>query len=211
MMQAVDASQLKGVDPDVAGVRFAGTVDQNRVESLRALTWDAWMTEYTTPAAMQESIELMRLGKAEINASPDGIDIGGMPLEGLIVAGAITREALGTPGTISYQAGIDMYQPMLAATPAFVWLTSNGNSRVDQITTGRAWLRMNLLTTQQGLALHPVSQCLQEYPKMEPHYLRVHQMLAQPGETVQMLGRLGYAAPAAQTPRWSLDAKIKQA
>lgn len=209
MMRAVAEEVLPGLDPTVQGIGFDGTVNAARVAELRALIWDAWMIEYTTPAAIGESVDLMRLGKAEINANPDGIDVGGMPLDGLIALGLVTREDLATPGTVSYNAGIDMYQPMLAATPAFVWLTSADNSRNSQIAAGRAWLRLNLQTTQQELALHPVSQCLQEYPEMAELYDTAHRTLANNGETVQMLGRLGYAAPVPQTPRWSLDAKIK--
>jgi len=206
----VSESRLADIAPSVPGIRFDGSVDAAQVATLRQLTWDAWLTEYQTPAAQRESVDLMRLGKAEINANPDGIDLGGMPLEAMIAVGMVTREALATPGTQSYQAGIDMYRPMLEATPAFVWLCSTDNSRETQIHSGRAWLRLNLLTTRQGLALHPVSQCLQEYPEMAAHYRKAHQTLARPGETIQMLGRLGYAAPASQTPRWSLDDKIKR-
>lgn len=209
MSRPVAEKSIGGLDPFIQGIRFGGTVDPSRVAALKQLTWDAWMIEYTTPAAIGESVDLMRLGKAEINANPDGVDIGGMPLDGLIALGLLTRKDLATPGTMSYKAGIDIYQPMLAATPAFVWLTSADNTRQSQIAAGRAWLRLNLLTTERGLALHPVSQCLQEYPEMAKYYNTVHRILAQVGETVQMLGRLGYAAPVPQTPRWSLDDKIK--
>lgn len=210
MARPVAAERLNDLAPRVPDVRFDGTVETPVVANLRNLIWEAWLVEYNTPAALGESIDLMRMGKAEINASPDGIDLGGMPLEALIATGLVTREALATPGTLSYETGIDMYQPMLEATPAFVWLTTTENSRPAQIASGRAWLRLNLLATQLGLSLHPVSQCLQEYPEMEQHYLSAHQQLARQGETVQMLGRLGYAAPAPKTPRWSLDDKIKR-
>ena len=36
----------------------------------------------------------MRIGKAEINANPDGIDLGGAFLEALSAAGLLTRETL---------------------------------------------------------------------------------------------------------------------
>ena len=150
----------------------------------------------------------MRFGKAAINASPDGIDLGGVPLEAMMALGMLDKSSLATPGTMAYQTGLDMYQTMFAATPAFAWLTTSDNSREAQIAAGQAWLRLNLLTTQQGLAMQPVSQCLQEYPEMQSHYQRVHELLAAQGGTVQMLGRLGYAAPVARTPRWSLNEKI---
>lgn len=209
MTQAVDETMIPALNPGTDNVTFAGTADTARTATLRGLIWEAFRVEYETPATLQESIDLMRLGKSAINATPDGIDIGGMPLEAMQRLGLLSHDKLATPGTIAYQTGLDMYQSMFAATPAFVWLTTADNNRESQIAAGQAWLRLNLQTTQRGLALHPVSQCLQEYPQMRMHYQRAHQLLANNGETVQMLGRLGYAAAVPPTPRWSLDEKIR--
>lgn len=209
MEKTVHDSNIAALATTVPGVGFAGTCYSGEVAVLRQLIWDAFKIEYETPATLQESIDLMRFGKAAINASPDGIDIGGMPLEGLQRLGLISPRDLATPGTLAYQTGLDMYENMFAATPAFVWLTTTDNSRESQIAAGKAWLQLNLMTTQSGLALHPVSQCLQEYPQMRNHYQHAHQLLAGAGETVQMLGRLGYAAAVPPTPRWSLDEKIR--
>ena len=66
----------------------------------------------------------------------------------------------------------------------------------------------NLATTQAGLALHPVSQALQEYPQMAEHYAAAHEMLAKDGETVQLLGRVGYGPQIPRTPRWPLETKL---
>ncbi|MGB0499457.1 MAG: Acg family FMN-binding oxidoreductase [Rubricella sp.] len=211
MSRPVAAGALPALDPAIAGVRYAGTADEARVAALRDLAWEAWVIEYETPRTQRESVDLMRLGRAEIEANPDGIDLGGPFLEGLMLAGMLNRQDLSTPGTQSFQAGYDLYEPMIAATPAFVWLATPGNAREDQIATGRAWLRLNLETTAAGLALHPISQCLQEFPEMAALYARAHGLLGRPGETVQMLGRLGYADPVPITPRWSLDAKLTSA
>lgn len=209
MQQPVATAVIETLNPTIEGVRFAGSNDPEQVAGLRDLIWQAFKVEYETPATLQESIDLMRLGKASINASPDGIDVGGMPLEGLQRLGLLTKKALATPGSFAWQTGLDMYQTMFAATPALVWLCTPGNSREQQIAAGHAWVRLNLMTTQSGLALHPVSQCLQEYPQMATHFSQAREMLSQPGETVQMLGRLGYAASVAHTPRWGLDEKIR--
>ena len=92
---------------------------------------------------------------------------------------------------------------------AYAVLTSAGNTRADQIDAGRRWLRLNLKTTEMGLALHPVSQALQEFPEMAPHYETAHNLLAAPGETVQMLGRLGFGPTVPQTPRWPLETRLR--
>lgn len=66
-------------------------------------------------------------------------------------------------------------------------------------------------TTQLGLSLHPVSQALQEYPQMEEDYSKIHELLVSPGETIQMLGRLGYGLAVPVSPRWPVEAKIMNA
>ena len=182
--------------------------ESNRVDDLRDLTWEAYKIEVLTPHTLKESVDLMRLGKAEIEANPDGIDLGGAFLETLMLAGILTRESLLNPESSGFQEGMRIYQEMLAATPAYAVITSNGNTREDQIVAGRQWLRLNLTTTSLGLALHPVSQALQEYPEMQAQYERAHEILAKPGETVQMLGRLGYGPPVSASPRWPLEDRI---
>ena len=182
--------------------------DSATVGALRKLTFDAWMVETMTPRTMKESVDLMRMGKAEINATPDGIDVGGAFLESMMAVGLLSREALADPESTGFQQGIDIYRDMLSATPAYAALTSPTNAPEDQIDAGRRWLRLNLTTTRMGLSLHPVSQALQEYPEMAPHYQAAHQMLAPEGHTVQMLGRVGYGPMTPRTPRWPLEAKL---
>lgn len=157
---------------------------------------------------MKESVDLMRFGRREIEANPDGIDFGGPLLEALHLAGVLTREAQLDPTSTGFRQGVEIYRAMLAATPAYAVLTSAGNARADQIAVGRRWLRLNLATTTMWLALHPVSQCLQEYPEMADTRREVHAMLAPPGETVQMLGRLGYGPNVPRTPRWPLETRM---
>ena len=182
--------------------------DPESVNALRALTWDAWMVETHTPRTMLESVDLMRFGKTEIDATPDGIDLGGPFLESLMVAGVLTREGQLNPESSGFKQGIKIYRKMLNATPAYAAITTATNTRRDHIDVGRRWLRLNLATTGMGLALHPVSQALQEYPEMAPHYDAVHAMLAPAGGTVQMLGRLGYGPQTPRTPRWPIEAKL---
>ncbi len=182
--------------------------DNKTVAALRDLTWQAWMTEATTPRTMQESVDLMRFGKCEINANPDGIDLGGAFLEALMLAGLLSREAQADPNSTGFKEGVRIYQEMLQATPAYAVITTAGNTRHDQIEAGRRWLRLNLTTTALGLALHPVSQALQEFPEMAPHYKKAHAMLAEPGHTVQMLGRLGFGPKVERSPRWPLETRI---
>jgi hypothetical protein len=208
MARVPDAALAMAMNPSVEGVRYASAVVDTDVAPIRKMMWDAWVVEIETERTYRESIEVMRLGRREIDANPDGIDLGGGMLEPMIAVGLINRESLATPGTMAYDGGWDQYRDMLMATPSACWLTTPGNSREDQIAAGRAWLRLNLQTTAAGLSLHPVSQALQEYPEMAQQYTLAHSLLAVEGETVQMLGRLGYAEAQPRTPRWTLNAKL---
>ena len=183
----------------------------DRVARIRELTWAAWEVETRTPRTLKESIDVMRMGKAEIEASPDGIDLGGPMLEAMMLLGMLTREAQLDPGSEASKAAQRIFADTFAATPAFAVITSKDNDRISQIDAGARWLRLNLKTTELGLALHPVSQALQEYPEMSALYTEAHELLAADGETLQMLGRLGYGPQVAPAPRWPLEAKLRNA
>jgi len=44
---------------------------------------------------------------------------------------------------------------------------------------------------------------------MAEHYATAHRLLAGPGETVQMLARLGHGPAIPRTPRWPLEEKLR--
>jgi len=182
--------------------------DEKSIQILRQLTKDAIYVENHTHRTHKESIDLLRIGKAQINANPDGIDVGGAFLDTLALTGILTREGQLDTGSFAFKDWEKGYHAMLDTTPNYVMLKTADNSRIDQIEAGRKWVRLNLKTTEMGLALHPVSQCLQEFDEMKTHYEDVHNMFAKPGETIQMLGRLGYGPEVGRTPRWGLETRI---
>ena len=181
----------------------------SEVDVLRRLAHDAWMAEARSPPAWQESVDLIRIGKAEINAQPDGIDVGGPMMEALALAGLFTREAAADIDNAGTRGVIEAMAEAVNAAPAFTLNVTPANTRADQIAAGRSWLRLNLSATGAGLALRPVSQALQEYPEVAPYYDEIHARFAPNGETVQMLGLLGYGARTPRTPRWPLETRMR--
>lgn len=178
------------------------------VDDIIALTKRAFEIEVYTPATFQESVDLMRIGKAEINANPDGIEMREPMFEVLRRIGLMGDDMLLNtehPGNVAYLAS---YLEMLEATPHFAVISTAGNSRLDQLEAGRRTMRLYLKATQMGVGLHPVSQALQEYPQMAEDYALAHRMLAPTGHTVQMLMRVGFGPDPIATPRWPLESRI---
>lgn len=174
---------------------------------LRELTWRAHVKEVTTPVANQESVDLMRIGAAEVAANPDGIQLEGPMIEFGRRVGIVSREALANPSSTAFKQGLALYEKMANSARAFGWIVNRNASRTDQIDAGRAYVRMNLKATELGLAVHPWSQSLQEYAEMRELHQEVHELIGQ-RETVQMLYRIGHAEKIGPTPRRGLEAHL---
>lgn len=191
----------------VFGIEAATIGNTNLADRLRDLTWRAHLREVTTPAANQESVDLMRIGAAEVAANPDGIELEGPMIEAGRLVGAVTREALANPNSTAFRQGLDLYRNMAMSARAFGWLINDNESRLDQINAGRAYVRLNLKATALGLGIHPWSQALQEYSEMEELFREVHDLLGQ-GRRLQMLFRIGYGPQIGPTPRHGLETHI---
>ncbi len=190
-------------------VTTGATTEGSRLEILRTLSQNALRDEMLDPKAFGESIKLMRIGRTEIEANPDGLSLSGAFLETLQLLGQLSREQLADPKSESFQIGLDMADEQALTAMGFVWINTNDNSRKQQVLAGRAYMRIALRVTSLGLSMQPMSQALQEYETMQPHYQQIHTMLTKKGgERIQMLARLGYAKEVSPSPRWPLSTKI---
>lgn len=206
----VAAAKLAVAEPAAAAAPVAAAAGSaESVAILRSLTWRAMERELRTPAKLGESVRLMRIGKAEIEASPDGIALGGPFLGILASLGMLDRSSLADPASSAFRQGLDLYRQLTGTAMAHIWLTTRGNSRAEQIAAGRAWLRVNLAAARAGIGIHPLSQALQEYPEMRDLYREAHERLAPRGGTVQMLARIGYGPEATPSPRWPVEAALR--
>lgn len=194
------ATAVFGVDAEMIG-------DTNEADWLRDLTWRAHEAEMKAPAPHQESVDLMRIGPKEVAANPDGIVMEGAMISTGKLLGILNRETLADPNSTAFQQGLDMFKERAYSARAFGWLVNEDNNRSDQINAGRAYVRFNLKATELGLAIHPWSQALQEYPEMAQIYEELHARIGK-GRRVQMLARIGYAKPVIQAPRRGLNAHI---
>lgn len=178
------------------------------IKTLRKLSHQAMQIELDTPRTYKESVDLFRIGKSEINQNPDGIDFGGPLFSSLGALGIFTREAALDRDSDVFNQGIDTVMANADTAMGYVWLITNGNTRLDQLNAGRQWMRANLTATANGIATQPLSQALQEYAEMAQIYQQLHKFLQAEGKVVQMFARLGYAAATGPSPRWLIEAKI---
>lgn len=208
---AAEAAATIGAAAAVPGVAFGSTVAGPVLDRLRAEVFEGSVIEANTPDAHKESLERTFLGAKAVAAHRYGISIEGPAIEGAVAAGLLTREKMATPGSWAFKQEIAMMKTGAESAAGFIWLATAGNSRVEQIAAGRAYLRANLAATGLDLSMQPWSQGLQEYPTMAGLFARLHAELAPNGGRLQMLSRIGYAKPIAPAPRRGLAANLKPA
>jgi hypothetical protein len=193
------------------GVTAHGTQEPDRVAKLNDLMVRAWEIEQRTPRTWKESVDLTRVGAAEIARHRDGISLGGTMMTLLKIAGQMTPEKAMDPGSMYFASGLERVRNWVPGTGTWAWLSTTATERVAQLEAGRAFVRLQLQATALGLATQPPSQVLQEYAEMQPLQREFEQLVGQrPGDKVQMLVRIGL--PSAQpphSPRRPLDAFIR--
>ncbi|MEM7663108.1 MAG: twin-arginine translocation pathway signal protein [Pseudomonadota bacterium] len=208
--RAVSSQTLNSVlNAAQSNLKVDGTVSADEINAITELAWQGWLIEYDTDRTRRESIDLMRFGNRAIAKNPDGIDMGGLSMGLMNVAGIVTPESLDKKGSQAYQTGIDMYEKIIKTAMGHVWIASDENSRASQLEAGGAWVRLNLAAQREGLCIHPLSQILQEFPEMAEPYGAIREKLGAPsGGAVQMLGRIGYTNFPAASPRWPLESRL---
>ena len=212
-----DALQTLLTSVRIPSIRMAGTVEQAKLPALRELCWQSAKVEILTPHTMMESVRLIRVGPTEILKHRDGITINSPFIRAVTAVGMFDRSAPPPEGSSGYKNAMARFEGHSNSSMGFVWMSTQGSSRSQQVNAGRAYVRMQLKATEIGLGIHPMSQALQEFVEMKPHYENAHQlMLGKPApkaasdETVQMFCRLGYSlTPEPASPRRELQKFIQ--
>lgn len=203
----VSSEHLRGI-ADVEGMWSNDAAVNTPLGGILA---NAVTIEMQTPRTHLESVRLMRIGSAEIDRNPDGIQLKGPLIEAAQLAGFVDRDQLADPTSEPFKQGLEDFQKMAASVPAAFWIATPDHSRTNQLEAGRRYVRANLRATALGLAMHPMSQALQEYPEMARAFGDVHRLLGvREGERIQMLARVGYSESVGPAPRWPLAKHIQQ-
>ena len=196
-----------------ANVRLGhvGLDNPSAMEVHRRIAAQAWRIELTTPRTIMESFDVLRVGPAEIAQHRDGLSLLSPVPVAMAALGLFNRSKPPASDDYATTSQIKNFGEKLASTPGFLWMVTDANDRVTQIQAGRAYVRVQLAATANGLAMQPLSQALQEYAEQKTPYAEIHALAGaqRPGQTVQMWARVGYAAPGEPSPRRKLQDFIR--
>jgi hypothetical protein len=211
----VPAAAWSGMAAAIAAtpVRFGhvGLDDAAGLARHREVANEAWRIELTTPRAMLETFKVMRVGAAEVAQHRDGVTLMD-PVPVLMTRlGLFARSRAPGPDDFATTSQISDFAGKMESTPAFLWMVTEANDRVTQVEAGRAYARVQLAATADGLAMQPLQQALQEYPEQAGPFRRMRELLGltRPEQTVQMWARVGYAPPVGPAPRRGVDAIVR--
>ena len=207
-----DAWQAMGeaVKPNPLRFAFVGADRPDALRQHRAIASEAWRIELTTPRTIMESYKVLRVGAAEIEEHRDGLYVLDPMVVWLNRFGLFDRSKAPAPDDYATTSQIKDFDRKLESTPGFLWMVTDGNDRVTQVSAGRAYARVQLAATAQGLAVQPLQQALQEYPEQANPYVDVRRLLdaPAPAQTVQMWARVGFAPPVGPAPRRGVAAAL---
>lgn len=153
-----------------------------------------------------ETLAMFRFNDQEIAEYRDGFGLAQNGVTGIkkIVAENffVTREQSYKDPASFGKEGVKLVEKVTSSTQNYGWISSHDNSRKTQVEIGRLYTRLNLLATSMGVAMHPLSQILEEYEDMQAlqQSFKTRFDIPEP-DTVQMLFRLGKTSATPLSPR----------
>jgi nitroreductase len=211
LVSQTELNQLTAVRVPTS-IEVAGTINAEEVRQLTALAISSNEVECDTARTRNETVDHIHIGASEIAKNREGISIAGTGVWWASHLGLLSNAAMRDPSTKSFASLKTMVEDAAKSSHAYLWIKSRTNSPEDQIAAGRAWVRLTLQATRQGLMAHPLSQALEEFDEMTPQHVKMRQLTeCKDKETIQMFARLGYGAGGEHSPRRRLASFITSA
>jgi len=187
--------QLKTISNEY-GLNLKVFQRKKMVKNISKIAIEAMRIEGSRKSRTLETLAMFRVNGKERNKMRDGFGVGQMGMNPLLASVLETFVF----SRKSYENNLQKFEDesmkiivdQTNSASAYVLLSTNGNSRTDQVNLGRAYQRINLVIHKEGLAMHPLSQVLQEYSDMtllHKEFRKVAQL--KESETPQMLFRVG--------------------
>jgi hypothetical protein len=204
------AAMAEAVRPNPLRLGFVDAAQPALLQQHRAIASAAWRIEVVTPRTIMESYKVLRVGADEIAKHRDGLSLMDPKVVWLNRLGLFDRSRAPGPDDYASTSQIEDFDKKLASTPGFLWMVTQGNDRATQVDAGRAYARVQLAATAQGVVMQPLQQALQEYPEQAGPYADIRRLCdaPAPAQTVQMWARVGHAADVQPAPRRGLAAHL---
>jgi len=137
------------------GTDHARCIQEGTVECYRVQTY--------RDAAQQELARWIRFSNEEARVNRDGLTTAGMEITGF--AGWFVRHFMNKADVMGERfrkQGIEMASKWATQGGGWIIITSKGSDVADLIETGRRFERTALLARERNIALHPMTQVLEE-------------------------------------------------
>ena len=182
-----DLAHLVEVEPELihylpAASKEARFITEQTMEANRLQT-------YRDPA-QQELADWIRFSSADGRKYRDGLTAGSMEIEGM--AGWVVRNFYGKASVLKKdfrERGLDQVRREVSAGAGWFIITSPDGSVATLLDTGRLMQRLFLRVRARGIALHPMTQILEEPSTKQ----RLPSAIGL-GENIQFILRSGYLA-----------------
>lgn len=196
---------------DDTRVSFGFSNNRDLLASLADFSKDAMNIELSDMKRRNETLNYFRFTDQEVRESPDGIGFAqsgyGRVVRFFIGMFFLSRDRATSSQSLFLENAVKKVRRQTAGAGGIGWLSTKSDHRIEQIRVGRAFQRIHLKATSLGIALHPITQPLADYPDMRDLRSRLYEFLGTPDtHTIQMIFRLGFASPVPSSPRRELDA-----
>lgn len=153
----------------------AQTIEANRLQSYR-------------DAAQQELADWIRFSSKDAEKYRDGLTTAGMEIEGF--SGWVVRNFYGKDKVMKNdfrEAGLDKVKKQVSESAGWILITSKDNSVATLLETGRRMQRLFLTVREKSIAIHPMTQILEESSTRQT----LHQSIGI-NDNTQFILRVGY-------------------
>ncbi|MEE9167203.1 MAG: twin-arginine translocation pathway signal protein [Candidatus Neomarinimicrobiota bacterium] len=184
-------------------IRFV--TDDEKLNAMGNLMTKAMEIETYLERTHAETVSMIRFNDEEVAKHRDGFSYENMGVTGTsrffaeMFAGR--KQAFGDSFR---EKTVSVTREMTQTAKAFGLMFARENNRIVQVEIGRQYARVHLTATKLGLAMHPMSQVLQEYDELAEVRQEFFKVI-QPIEGIpQMLFRLGRSKSTPHSPRREL-------
>jgi hypothetical protein len=197
------------VQPSGAELRFLN--DPKDMLPLLEIFYEAMEVETNTYRTYEETRIWFRFSDREVEEKRDGLSLGGNGVTGLRkwLAETFFLSSQNWHSESNKQTGLDLFKEAVLSSRGLIYIKTRTNTQRDWVQAGRNYARLHLAVTKLDLAMHPLSQVLQEYAEMVELQQRFNSMMgvSEPAK-IQMIARVGRSSSEHRSPRRPVKSMI---